>query len=149
MSLAIRSAFAQDAPAISALVETAFYAGIAPHYGDQGRATFLDFIRPAAISARLESGCEGWVASRGSEEIVGYLELDGDHLRMLFVRPELQRTGIGRGLLKFLQVFRDGHRITLNSAPNADAFYLAMGFRPTGPRQQQDGIVFTPMERKF
>jgi predicted GNAT family N-acyltransferase len=44
---------------------------------------------------------------------------------------------------------RSGHTVTLHSAPNADAFYLAMGFRPTGPKQQQDGIVFTPMAKKF
>lgn len=149
MSLAIRSAFPEDAPTISALVVAAFHAGIAPHYGEQGRATFLDFVKPEAIAARLEGGNEAWVASREDGGIVGYLELDGDHLRMLFVRPDMQRTGVGRGLLKFLRVFRDGHRITLHSAPNADAFYLAMGFRPTGPRQEQDGIVFTPMEMKF
>lgn len=149
MSLAIRSAFPEDAPAISALVVAAFHGGIAPHYGEQGRKTFLDFVTPEAISTRLEGTADGWVAGYGEREILGYLELDGDHMRMLFVRPDAQRRGVGRGLLKFLQVFRDGHRITLHSAPNADAFYLAMGFHATGPRQQQDGVVFTPMEIVF
>ena len=86
---------------------------------------------------------------RPDRSIAGYAELDGDHLRMLFVRHRLQRSGIGRELVKFLQVVRSGHTVTLNSAPNADAFYLAMGFRPTGPRQEANGIVFTPMEKKF
>jgi GNAT superfamily N-acetyltransferase len=149
MSLAMRTASADDASAISSLVETAFVAGIAPHYGEQGRATFVNFVRPEVIAKRLEADNEAWVAVRDGRSIVGYLELDGDHLKMLFVLPELQRSGVGRRLLSFLRVFRAGHTITLNSAPNADAFYLAMGFRPTGPRQQQNGIVFTPMAKKF
>jgi GNAT superfamily N-acetyltransferase len=149
MSIAFRSAGADDAPAISNLVEAAYAAGIDPHYGEQGRATFLDFVTPRAIAGRLAGDSEGWVAVRDGGAIVGYAELDGDHLRMLFVQQDLQRTGIGRKLLKFLRVFRRGHTISLNSAPNADAFYLAMGFLPTGPKQQQDGIVFTPMQMKF
>ena len=149
MSLAMRTASADDASAISSLVETAFLAGIAPHYGEQGHSTFLDFVKPGVIAERLNADNEAWVAVREGRGIVGYLELDGDHLKMLFVHPELQRSGIGRRLLQFLRVFRAGHTITLNSAPNADAFYLAMGFHPTGRKQQQNGIVFTPMEKKF
>jgi GNAT superfamily N-acetyltransferase len=149
MGFAIRTASADDAAAISAFVEAAFHGGIAPHYGEQGRTTFLNFVTPQAIAARLEEESEGWVAVRDGKEIAGYLELHDDHMRMLFVRPELQRTGVGRELLRFLRVMRSGHTVTLHSAPNADAFYLAMGFRPTGPKQQQDGIVFTPMAKKF
>ena len=89
------------------------------------------------------------MAVRNGRAIVGYAELAGDHLKMLFVRHEVQRTGVGRELLKFLRVFRKGRTVSVNAAPNADAFYLAMGFRPTGPKQHQDGIVFTPMELKF
>ncbi len=148
MGIAIRSAVVDDAPAISGLIGAAYAAGIDPHFGEQGRATFLDFVTPEAIAARLSSDGEGWVAVRDGRTIVGYAELAGDHLKMLFVRHELQRSGVGRKLLTFLRVFRCGHTISLNAAPNADAFYLAMGFRPTGPKQQQDGIVFTPMEMK-
>lgn len=149
MSLAFRTATVDDSAAISALIETAFIGGIASHYGEQGKETFLGFVQPDIIARRLDRGNEAWVAVRGGRRIVGYLELQDNHLKMLFVLPELQRSGIGRRLLGFLRVFRRGQTISLNSAPNADAFYLAMGFRPTGPKQQQDGIVFTPMEMKF
>ncbi len=149
MSMAFRSAVADDAAAISGLVEATYAAGIDPHYGAQGRATFLNFVAPQTIAARLAGDSEAWVAVRDGRAIVGYAELAGDHLKMLFVRHELQRTGVGRELLAFLRVFRKGHTVSVNAAPNADAFYLAMGFRPTGPKQQQDGIVFTPMEMKF
>jgi len=149
MSLAFRTASADDASAISSLVEIAFLAGIAPHYGEQGHSTFLNFVKPGVIAERLNADSEAWVAVRKGRGIVGYLELDCDHLKMLFVHPDLQRSGIGRRLLRFLRVFRAGHTITLNSAPNADAFYLAMGFLPTGQKQEQNGIVFTPMAKKF
>lgn len=149
MAIAFRSAGVDDAAAISTLIEAAFAGGIAPHFGEQGRVTFLNFVAPEVIAARLSADSEAWVAVRDSRAIVGYAELAGDHLKMLFVRQELQRTGVGRELLAFLRVFRTGHTVSVNAAPNADAFYLAMGFRPTGPKQQQDGIVFTPMEMKF
>ena len=149
MAIAFRSAGVDDAPAISALIGAAFAGGIAPHFGEQGRVTFLNFVSPQTIAARLAGDSEAWVAIRNGRAIVGYAELAGDHLKMLFVRHELQRTGVGRKLLKFLRVFRKGRTVSVNAAPNADAFYLAMGFRPTGPKQHQDGIVFTPMEMKF
>ncbi|MDH5558783.1 MAG: GNAT family N-acetyltransferase [Alphaproteobacteria bacterium] len=151
MSIAIRSASVDDAPAISGLIEAAYAAGIDHHFGEEGRATFLEFVTPAAIAARLDGDGDGdgWVAVKDDRSIVGYAELAGDHLKMLFVRNDLQRTGIGRKLLTFLRVFRRGHMVTLRAAPNADAFYLAVGFRPTGPKQQQGGVIFTPMEMKF
>lgn len=149
MAIAFRSAGVDDAPAISTLIEAAFAGGIAPHFGEQGRATFLNFVTARTIAKRLSADSEAWVAVKNGRTIVGYAELAGDHLKMLFVRHESQRTGVGRELLAFLRVFRKGHVVSVNAAPNADAFYLAMGFRPTGPKQQQDGIVFTPMEMKF
>lgn len=149
MAIAFRTAGVDDASAISTLIEAAFAGSIAPHFGEQGRMTFIDFVKPPTIAARLAGDSEAWVAIRDGRAIVGYAELAGDHLKMLFVRHELQRCGIGRELLKFLRVFRKDQIVSVNAAPNADAFYLAMGFRPTGPKQQQDGIVFTPMEMKF
>lgn len=149
MSIAIRAAVADDVPAIAGLIAAAYGAAMAHHHSAKGRETFLKFAAPTAIAARLAKDSEAWVAVRPDRSIVGYAELEGDHLRMLFVRHDLQRSGIGRELMKFVQVLRGGRTVSLNSAPNADAFYLAMGFAPTGPRQDSNGIVFTPMERTF
>jgi GNAT superfamily N-acetyltransferase len=149
MSIAIRAAVTDDVPAIASLIEAAYSAAMAQHFSAEGRDTFLKFAAPAAIAARFAKDTEAWVAVGPDRSVAGYAELDGDHLRMLFVRQGLQRSGIGRELMKFLQVLRSGRTVSLNSAPNADAFYLAMGFRPTGPRQESNGIVFTPMERKL
>ena len=149
MTIAVRTAAPEDAAAIASLIEAAYAATIAPHFGEPGREAFLKTAAPSAIAARLAGDAEGWVAVRPDKSISGYAEMDGDHLKMLFVRHELQRSGIGSALLKFLRVLRSGQVVTVNVAPNAGAFYLATGFKPTGPRQQSNGIVFTPMERKF
>ena len=149
MDVAVRTAAADDAPAIASLIETAYAATIAPHFGKRGREAFLNTAAVSSIEARLAGDAEAWVAVRPDKSIVGYAEMDGDHLKMLFVRHELQRSGIGSALLRFLRVLRSGQMVTVNVAPNADAFYLAMGFKPTGPRQQSNGVVFTPMECKF
>ncbi len=149
MSIAIRAAVADDVPVIASLIAAAYGVAMVKHHSALGREAFLEFAAPGAISARLAKDSEAWVAVGPDRSITGYAELEADHLRMLFVRHDLQRSGIGREFMKFLRVLRGGHTVTLNSAPNADAFYLAMGFLPTGPRQEANGIVFTPMEKKF
>lgn len=149
MEVAVRTAAADDSPAIASLIEAAYTAAIARHFGEKGRQAFLNTAAASAIAVRLAGDAEAWVAVRPDRSIAGYVEMDGDHLKMLFVRHELQRCGIASELLKFLRVLRSGQTITVNVAPNADAFYLATGFRPTGPRQESNGIVFTPMERKL
>jgi predicted N-acetyltransferase YhbS len=149
MRVAIRTATPADIPAIAGLIATAYGAAMAHHHSAKGQETFLRFASSGAIAARLAKESEAWIAVRPDRSIAGYAELEGDHLRMLFVRHDLQRSGVGREMMTFLQVLRGGRTVSLNSAPNADAFYLSMGFRPTGPRQESNGIVFTPMARKF
>lgn len=56
------------------------------------------------------------------------------NLCSLFVTPELQRQGIGRALIQaaiqHCRALSDRQSIRLNSAPNAVAFYAALGFQP-------------------
>lgn len=56
------------------------------------------------------------------------------NLCSLFVAPELHRQGIGRGLvvtaIQHCRNFTDRSSIRLNAAPNAVAFYEAIGFLP-------------------
>lgn len=130
------------------MIEAAFDAGIAPHFSDTGCATFRKFAIEERIRARLVGESDGWVATGAAGEILGYVEMTDDHVRMLFIRPDRQRRGVGRRLLEHVLSQRGSRGITVNSAPNSDGFYLRMGFEPTGPRQEKDGIVFTPMIRR-
>jgi len=148
MSVRVRRANTEDCPRIAELVEAGFAAAIAPHYGAEGCRTFRRFATADAIAARLAAGNVAWVAVRDCG-IVAYVEMDGDHMRMMFVDPRHQGRGFGRTLIQRALEGRDGRTVTVNSAPDADAFYRHMGFRPTGPRQESTGIVFTPMARRL
>lgn len=147
MAVAIRPASPDDVPDVAALVEAGFAAATAEHMGAEGRKVFRRFAARDAIAARLAGTNEGWVALLDGR-IQGYAELDGDHLRMIFVHPDAQGRGLGRDLLGHVLAQRRGRTVTVNSAPNADGFYRSMGFRATGPRQERNGIAFTPMERR-
>lgn len=148
MSVRIRRAKTEDSARIAELVEAGFAVAIAPHYGAQGCQTFRRFAAADAIAARLAAGNLAWVAVLDGG-IVGYVEMDGDHMRMMFVDPRHQRRGLGRTLMERVLEGREGRTVTVNSAPGADAFYRHMGFHLTGPRQQRNGIVFTPMARSI
>ncbi|AMP04333.1 GNAT family N-acetyltransferase [Collimonas pratensis] len=56
------------------------------------------------------------------------------NLCSLFVTPELHRQGIGRALIlaavQHCRALSERPSIRLNSAPNAVAFYAALGFQP-------------------
>lgn len=144
MTFVIRPAGPDDLAEIAALVEAGFAATTAAHLGPEGQAVFRRFAAPEAVAARLAGSNEGWVALQDGR-IAGYVEIDANHLRMIFVDPVLQGQGLGRRLMDHVLGQRRGRTVTLNSAPNADGFYLRMGFRPTGPRQEKNGIVHTPM----
>lgn len=146
MDVEIRRIAAADLPQVATLIEAAFAAGIAPGYGDDGRAAFRGFATEERIRKRLSEVSRGWVAVDAGA-VVGYIEMTGDHLRMLFVRPDRQRAGIGRCLFQHVLQHRAGRDVTVHSAPNSDGFYRRLGFAPTGPQEARHGIVFTPMRR--
>lgn len=147
MKIGIKSVNFEDLTEVAALIEAAFAAGIAPHYRDEGCATFRHFATVERICARLSDESEGWLAADSDDAIVGYVEMTGDHVRMLFTRPDQQRRGIGRRLLEHALGRRPNRDITVNSAPNSDGFYRQMGFLPAGPKKEESGIIFTPMIR--
>jgi len=147
MQIRIRPVAVHELDRVAAVIESAFAANIAPRYGEEGCAAFRSFATVERIRARLSDESAGWVAVDEDGAALGYVEMTGDHLRMLFVRPDRQRGGIGRRLLEHALRQRGGRDITVNSAPNSDGFYQRMGFAPSGPRQEEHGIVFTPMLR--
>lgn len=146
MRAAIRRARPEDAQDIAALVEAGFAAAVAPHFNAEGCRTFRRFAAADAIAVRLAAGNAGWVAV-AEGVIIGYAEMDRDHMRLLFVDPRHQGLGLGRRLLERALEGRQGRTVTVNSAPNAEAYYRHMGFRPAGPLQVKDGIAFVPMAR--
>jgi putative acetyltransferase len=84
---------------------------------------------------------KGWEVHVAEESgvIVGFLALHGDTLEQLFITPERQSRGIGKGLLDFVKARRPGgFRLTTALDSRAGHFYrregLTAGETGTHPR---------------
>ncbi|MFY9398413.1 MAG: GNAT family N-acetyltransferase [Desulfomonilia bacterium] len=132
------------------LVEKVFNEFVAPDYDEEGIEEFFKFAHPLALARRAGPGRVVIVAEQGPE-LAGIIEmLDCEHIAMLFV--SLRGRGIAKELISMAieecRKRRPGlRRITVNSSPFAVPVYERMGFRPTGPFQKKNGIIFKPMAR--
>ena len=78
---------------------------------------------------------------------------EAHHIAMLFVKPGMQRQGIGRRLVQEAIAYRRTHnletrQIAVHSSPNSVAAYERLGFHKTGEQQEANGIRFIPMARR-
>ncbi len=151
--IAFRSALADEAPAISALVLDVFEAFVAPHYGAKGRTTFDREAAPEAMAARLAARlAEGRTAlvayTSSGGDLVGYIEVEKRHIRELFVAGPYQRRGIARDLLAVAFRGREEAEITVNAAPGSVDAYAGLGFKPAGPWTTINGLTFQPMVQR-
>ena len=143
-NLTIRAARADDLPAVAAIIEDGFAACVAGDFTDEGRAVFRAYAAPEAIAARLKRSNAGLVALRDGR-VVGYLEIDGDHIRLLFVGRDHLRRGIAHALLAAASKDRAGRTITVHSSPYAVPAYERLGFHATATMQTKNGMTFLPM----
>ena len=102
--LAFRSATAEDAPAIVALVQSA-YRGAASRVGWTTEADLLDGQRTdvAAVAALIESPASRILLCEQDDTMLAsaHLERQGDtcHFGMFAVRPDRQGAGLGKAML--------------------------------------------------
>jgi len=142
-----------DLEAVSVLVRRVFDAHVAGLYPPEGCGEFYRFIEPAALSAGLGSGLAGYVAREAGEggAPVGVLVLrDPAHISLFFVETTQQGRGVGRQLFDRAATEFAGQgamEFTVNASPSSVAVYVALGFAPTGPLQEKNGITFVPMVR--
>lgn len=123
----------------------------APDYTPAGVKSFEDFITDTDLRRMFVMGAYQLMVALDRDKLVGIVSLRSEsHISLLFVDRDYHRHGIGSALVqKMADYVRDelgGKRMTVNAAPYAEAFYHKVGFRDIGPRQQQDGIIYTPME---
>ena len=136
-------------PEAEKLVLSVFDALVAPCFTEQGCKTFHDFVRGFAFSRRPQERFT--LAALRQGKVVGIIEvLEGSHVALFFVSPELQGQGIGGSLMKMaVEQCRKDNRgltaLTVNSSPNAVRAYERMGFAATSTEQEKDGIRFVPM----
>ena len=146
----IRPMTEADVEAGIALVRKVFDEYVAPDFPPEGIASFAEWADPAAFADRLRGGYVTLAAFDG-ERIVGVVAwMPPDHVAMLFVDPAAQGEGVGRRLFEeALRRIRTAHRdletVHVHASRYAVPFYERLGFRETGPEQEEHGIRYTPM----
>ena len=136
--LVIRKPDKEETEAALGLVRRVFLQYEAPDYSPQGVEEFEKTLRDEAylsalsmLGAFLDGELIGVIATRDG----------GRHIALFFVDTGHQRQGVGRRL--FRAVRTEG--MTVNSSPYAVPVYTHLGFVPTGPEQEVNGLRFTPM----
>jgi len=148
--LTIRRAVTADAPEISRLiVSVAHYFTVHPQ--GEGAEAFFASVSPEQIARYIENPGFLYFVALSGERPAGVTAIrDGNHLVHLFVAPEFQRQGIGSALWQRAksEAIAAGNPagFTVNSTPFAVPFYQRLGFTPTGPQVEQNGIRFIPMK---
>lgn len=122
-----------------------------PEYTEEGINEFKKTIDFNSILEKVKAnqvilwGCflEGTLAG-----VLGIR--DKTHICLLFVRKELHKQGIAKGLFQKMkeicEIESPAAKITVNSSPYAVQIYRRLGFSATDKEQTVNGIRFTPME---
>ena len=148
-SVTILAALPFDAPAISQLI-VAFSPTLTIDPDGKGAEQFLQSMTPAAIEAYIVSDDMSYRKAMIDGQLAGVIAMrDGRHLFHMFVAPPYQRRGVATALWHEVRStvlaagIKDG--ITVNSSLAAVPVYERFGFRATGVKVEQHGVVFVPM----
>lgn len=137
----------EDAMALAWRVFAKFEANV---YPKEGVDSFIDFISDNQIKKMFLIGSyKCWVAVE-DDRIIGVAGLRSrKHLSLLFVDEKHQRKGVATALMRLVSEYITEVEhldvCTVNAAPYALPFYEAIGFRATGPKEMNSGMIFTPM----
>jgi GNAT superfamily N-acetyltransferase len=133
------------------LIDHIFRRFVAPEFAENGVQEFYEYASPEKMSERLREGHFVFV-SEDRGEICGVIEMrDYKHISLLFVNEQ------GRGIAKelFCHALKycigknaDLKNISVHASSFAVPFYKKLGFHPTGPKRNEHGILFIPMEYK-
>ena len=133
------------------LILKVFHKYVAPTYSQNGIETFLGML---TIDFLKETSAERFTAvAEHLGKHVGMLSIiNTNHIALLFVKPEFQRLGIGKGLIQFsidncLRGNLQLDNITVSSSPNSLSFYQNDGFVKNGEEQNENGMRFIPMKK--
>jgi GNAT superfamily N-acetyltransferase len=151
---------AGEAGAVAALARRVFASCVASGVSNAGRRSFLAYARRVRILERLDRGHRVLVAVMEGR-LAGMIEVrDDTHIAMLFVERDAQRHGVARALIAAAlpgegweasadarAAVGTGTAITVNATPGSIAAYAHLGFRPTGPERDSDGLRVLPMAR--
>lgn len=146
----LRPADANDASAISRLVQASFIEHIAPDWEPSAQRNFLAETEARKLEARISEAAACLVCEHGGD-VLGVILLPRPTLvQLLFVAPGHLRRGIGRILWSAARTMLEEKHpevatVELNSSPCAVAAYKALGFFPISKPFKRRGAIATRM----
>lgn len=129
MTFRIRTAWDEDAKAISHVIIAALRTTNAQDYSPEVIARVEKSFSPTAVSILIRQR-QVFVAIE-NDGVVGTASLDGQVVRSFFVLPASQRKGIGRKLMEAIEQAASDSGVEVLSVPSsvtAEAFYIQLGF---------------------
>lgn len=151
MNFDFRDAGTADANAISELVCSLARQFIGPSLRPGGLERLLEGMSTASTSQRIADGWLHLVPYDRDELCAVVVVKPPQHLYHLFVRSDLQRSGLGSQLFHAADARVLGltgvHLATVNSSLNAVPVYERFGFVIDGDVADVDGVRFQPMRR--
>ena len=141
-----------DAEEMHEIIFEVFEEALKVHTSVEGISTFYQIINPEELVKRHADGAV-LVKVIYDQLPAGFFELNGSHLKLIFIKKSYRGKGIARACLEWIQQYLVQHqlerRITLMSARPAAAVYTQMGFAATGPYVTKQGLTSLPMELRF
>jgi len=143
MQVTIRSALPEEVRPALAFAQKIFVQFVLPGADTTGSGDGEENIR------KYEAGHWLMFLALDGDHIVGMAcERNSDHIRKLYVDADYHRQGIATALMDTIIAAMKEQgtaQITLASSDHALPFYTRYGFAATGPRQSNNGLIFTPM----
>lgn len=127
----------------------------APEYSQEGVDSFLNFISDQNLYKMFSRGFYKLYLAKDSDgKLLGVIGVrNKNHISLLFVESKAHKQGIGSALMDYaLKEIRGHYHLeyaTVNSSSYAEGFYHKLGFVDMGPKQESQGLIYTPMQIIF
>jgi predicted GNAT family N-acyltransferase len=137
------------------LILRVFHEHVAPVYSKNGVAKFLGMLSPDGLNETSNGRNSFLILAKEQSKIIGMLSLINEsHIALVFVDTEHQRKGVGKNLIneaikKCLKRNSNLSAITVSASPNSRSFYEKMDFKAQGDEIDEDGMRFTPMQKRI
>lgn len=129
--LTIRYALPSDAENICHVHHSAVQALRKGLYEEKILDAWIAAITPVNIRDGMNLTNSIWFIAEAGSKTVGFVALESEKIRSLYVHPECQSKGIGSRLLESLEseaAIKNINKIFLNSSLNACKFYESHGY---------------------
>ncbi|NOV29844.1 GNAT family N-acetyltransferase [Methylomonas sp. ZR1] len=148
--LIIRPAVATDAECVSQLIGSVANRCTISPTGD-GAELFYSSISPQAIGSYIADANFLYLVGLLNGKLAGVVAVrNARHLFHLFVAPACQYQGIGTALalraIELSLAASQSEIFTVNASLPSVPFYARLGFQPLGPKIEDKGVAFVPMQ---